>query len=145
MPRLVLYPFRYRAPLSGHWAKARYLAELHEITARHRFGDWEITGAPEIRDIDPRACYFHHGPVLDPEKQPPVKEPPQPKKPPAKEPPPKDRPVKEPALEVIGHGGRSAPIDAIERFLVRLFPPTVCDAMRAPAPRCSDAKRRRPA
>jgi hypothetical protein len=44
---LVLYPFRFVDPVSGKWVRARYVAELHEISARH--ARWEIAGAPEIR------------------------------------------------------------------------------------------------
>jgi len=56
MPRLELFPFRYREPFTGKWAKARYRAERHEIAARYQ--EWEITGPPEIRDVDPNARYF---------------------------------------------------------------------------------------
>jgi hypothetical protein len=31
--------------------KARYVAERHEIAARHSI--WEITGPPQVRDVDP--------------------------------------------------------------------------------------------
>jgi hypothetical protein len=44
---LVLYPFRFRDPVSGKWVRARYVAEQHEIAARH--SEWEITGRPETR------------------------------------------------------------------------------------------------
>ena len=44
---LELYPFRYRDTPTGKWVRARYVAELHEIAARYK--EWEITGAPEIR------------------------------------------------------------------------------------------------
>ena len=44
---LVLYPFRFRDPLSVKWARARYVAERHEIAARYT--EWEIVGLPEIR------------------------------------------------------------------------------------------------
>lgn len=56
MPRLELFPFRYRDPLTGKWVKARYVAERHVIAARH--AEWEIIGPPEIRDVDPDARYF---------------------------------------------------------------------------------------
>jgi hypothetical protein len=55
-PRLELFPFRYRDPRAGKWIRARYVAELHEIKAR--YAEWEITGPPEIRDVDPGARYF---------------------------------------------------------------------------------------
>ena len=56
MPRLELFPFRYREPFTGKWVKARYRAERHEIAAR--YNEWEIIGPPEIRDVDPNARYF---------------------------------------------------------------------------------------
>src|SRR4051794_32090175 len=56
MPRLELFPFRYRVPLNGKWVKARYVAERREIAVR--FKEWEIIGPPEIRDVDPNARYF---------------------------------------------------------------------------------------
>lgn len=44
---LILYPFRFRDPVSGKWVRARYVAERHEIEAR--YAAWEITGEPELR------------------------------------------------------------------------------------------------
>jgi|SRR5215470_8352277 len=44
---LTLYPFRYRDQRTGKWHQARYLAELHEISAR--YAEWEIIGPPEVR------------------------------------------------------------------------------------------------
>ena len=44
---LFLFPFRYRDPLTGKWVRARYVAERHEIAAGYK--EWEIIGAPEIR------------------------------------------------------------------------------------------------
>ena len=44
---LVLFPFRFRDPVSGKWVKARYVAGRHEIVARYR--EWEIIGEPEYR------------------------------------------------------------------------------------------------
>src|SRR4030095_16540399 len=55
-PRLELFPFRYRDPRTGKWVRARYVAELHEI--KQRYAEFEITGPPEIRDVDPDAPYF---------------------------------------------------------------------------------------
>jgi hypothetical protein len=46
---LTLYPFRFRDALTGKWVRARYLAERGEIAAR--YGEWEITGVPEIRTL----------------------------------------------------------------------------------------------
>ena len=56
MPRLELFPFRYRDRITGKWVRARYVAEPHEIAARYEV--WEIIGPPEIRDVDPNARYF---------------------------------------------------------------------------------------
>ena len=58
MRRLELYPFRFKDPVSGKWVKARYVAERHEIEARHAPGEWEIIGPPEIREIDDHWAYF---------------------------------------------------------------------------------------
>ena len=44
---LVLYPFRFRDPVTSKWVRARYVAERHEIAARYR--EWEIIGPPELR------------------------------------------------------------------------------------------------
>ena len=44
---VLLYPFRYRDPLTRKWFRARYKATLEEIAARHV--DWELTGPAEIR------------------------------------------------------------------------------------------------
>ena len=41
MPRLELFPFRYRESFMGKWVKARYRSERHEIAARYK--QWEIT------------------------------------------------------------------------------------------------------
>lgn len=75
-PRLELFPFRYRDPRSGKWIRARYVAERHEIAARHT--EYEIIGPPEIRNVNPDARYFtpHVGaapkrPVKEPPKNPP--------------------------------------------------------------------------
>ena len=46
-PLLILYPFRFRDPVSGKWVRARYVAERHELEAR--YAEWEIIGPPEIR------------------------------------------------------------------------------------------------
>ncbi len=44
---LVLFPFRFRDPVSGKWVRARYVAEREVIAAR--YAAWEITGVPELR------------------------------------------------------------------------------------------------
>ncbi len=56
MPRLELFPFRYRHPVTGKWTRARYRAELREIA--RRYAKYEITGPAEIRDVDPGARRF---------------------------------------------------------------------------------------
>ena len=55
-PRLELFHFRYRDPLTGKWLCARYVATRQEIAERH--GEWEIIEAPEIRDVDPNVRRF---------------------------------------------------------------------------------------
>ena len=55
-PRLELFPFRFRDPVTGKWVRARYVAELHEI--KQRYAEWEIIGVPEIREISSSARYF---------------------------------------------------------------------------------------
>lgn len=100
MPRLLLYPFRYRHHITGKWLKARYRAELHQIAARHAAGEWEIVGSPEVREVDSSARYFHpyrvvpHAELKRLEEQPPQMNP---------------------------HLGRPPAIDDVERFLVGLF------------------------
>jgi len=56
VPRLELFPFRYRDERTGKWVRARYVAELHEIKAR--YADFEIIGPAEIREVDPRERSF---------------------------------------------------------------------------------------
>ncbi len=57
MPRLELYPFRFRDQLTGKWIRARYVATLDEIAARHPLH--EIIGAPEVREVDPDGATFN--------------------------------------------------------------------------------------
>ncbi len=42
---LMLYPFRFRDPVTRKWVKARYVAERHEA----RYSEWEIIAPPELR------------------------------------------------------------------------------------------------
>ena len=44
---LVLYPFRFRDPVTHKWIRARYVAERHEL--EQRYAEWEIIGEPEYR------------------------------------------------------------------------------------------------
>ena len=53
MPRLELFPFRYRNTVTGKWVRARYVATREEIAKRN--AEWEIIGPAEIRDVDPDA------------------------------------------------------------------------------------------
>ena len=46
---LLLYPFRFRDPLTGRWVKARYVAEMEAI--RSRYAAYEILGPPEVREV----------------------------------------------------------------------------------------------
>ena len=34
-PLLILFPFRFRDPVSGKWVRAQYVAERHELAARY--------------------------------------------------------------------------------------------------------------
>jgi hypothetical protein len=51
MPTLVLYPFRYRDPLTGKWVRARHRLQVPAL--QRRYVEWEITGAREIRHVTP--------------------------------------------------------------------------------------------
>lgn len=56
MPRFELFPFRYRDRITCKWVRARYVATTADIAAR--YAEWEITGPPGIRDVNPNAHYF---------------------------------------------------------------------------------------
>ena len=64
---LLLYPFRFRSPLTGKWVKARYVAERHEIAAS--YAEWEIIGLAEIRRGDDWGAGFN--PMRRPSQRPP--------------------------------------------------------------------------
>jgi len=51
VPTLVLYPFRFRDPLTGKWVRARH--KLQVPAMQRRYAEWEIIGAPEIRHVTP--------------------------------------------------------------------------------------------
>jgi hypothetical protein len=51
VPTFVLYPFRFRDPLTGKWLRARHRMQVPEIQ-RH-YGDWQLTGPAEIRNVKP--------------------------------------------------------------------------------------------
>jgi hypothetical protein len=52
MPTLELYPFRLRDPRTGKWIRARHKLQVPE--SQRRYAEWEITGPPEIRDVQPQ-------------------------------------------------------------------------------------------
>jgi hypothetical protein len=74
MARLELFLFRYRDARTGRWTLSRYRAERHEIAAR--YAEFELIGAPEIREIDEERQRFspHVGveqrPDLAPQRRP---------------------------------------------------------------------------
>jgi hypothetical protein len=57
MPRLELFPFRLRDPVSGRSVRARYVAARHEF--EKRYAEWKIVGPAEIRNVEPSAAYFN--------------------------------------------------------------------------------------
>ena len=95
MPRIELYPYRFRNPVTGKWVRARYVAERHVIAERHAPGDWEIIGPPEIRGVDPHEDYFN--PWSNPRPvTAQVKDPRSNKSPAQRDPPSKECPIREP-------------------------------------------------
>jgi hypothetical protein len=100
---LLLYPFRYFDPVRNRWIRARYVAELHDIAARHK--QWEITGPPEVRRRG--GHYDSFNPFRKPAAHLPPDEEPPPDHGPTPDPPPVEQP---PPIE-----------DQFERFLVLLF------------------------
>jgi len=98
MPRLILYPFRYRDRVSGKWKRARHVAERHEIAAQN--AEWEIIGPPEIRDVDLNARHFHPYRMIEHAEL---------------------RRLQEPALQINPHLEQPPAIDPAERYLVALF------------------------
>jgi len=116
-PRIEIFPFRFCDPITGKRVRARYVAKRHVIAEQYK--EWEITGPPEIRDVDPNEDYFN--PWRNPRVgKAPVNEPPLNKPPAEKDPPPKAPPVKEP--KQIGAPYEHEPqLDEIERFFVLLF------------------------
>ena len=119
---MMLYPFRFRDPVSGKWKRAHYVAERHVIA--ERFAEFEIVGPPEVREMDPQARPFSphgnpraHSPIDDP----PPKQPPSPEKePPGKDPPVKEPPEKDPSPMDPPSEDPSA-LDDRERFLLLVF------------------------
>jgi hypothetical protein len=51
MPRLELYPFKFRVRITGKWVRTRHKLQYPELP--RRYAEWEVTGAPEILDVTP--------------------------------------------------------------------------------------------
>src|SRR4029453_17395477 len=51
-PLLLLYPFRFRDPVSGKWVRARYVAGHHEIAARYAAAS-HVTTRNDPRPVAP--------------------------------------------------------------------------------------------
>ena len=98
MPKLELYPFRYRDRVTRRWVRARHAATREEIAKGN--DEWEIIGPPEIRDVDLRTRYFTpfrvtpHAEAMSMLEQPP---------------------------KINPHLERPPAIDGVERFLALLF------------------------
>jgi hypothetical protein len=101
---LLLYPFRFYDPVRRRWIRARYVAKIHDIIARHQ--QWEIIGPPEIRSGTPVVMLWASLAPRPAAHLPPVEEPP-PDHGPTPDPPPVEQP---PPID-----------DQVERFLVLLF------------------------
>jgi hypothetical protein len=100
MPRVECFPFRFRDPVTGKWVRARYRAERHVIAERYRNTEWEITGPPEIRNVDPQARYFSPWRVM---------------------PHAEVMRMFEPPLQINPHLAKPPAMDAPELFLAALF------------------------
>jgi hypothetical protein len=67
-PRIELFHFRFRDPLTGKWTRARYAATREEIAAR--YAEYEVAAPAEIRDVDSGARHFTpHSHPLDADLQ----------------------------------------------------------------------------
>ena len=97
--RLELFRFRYRDALTGKWVRARYRAERRDI--EERYAEFEIIGAPEIREVNLEARSFdpHFKLMTNAEL----------------------RRFGEKPLEFDPHLATPPAVDAVEVFLVRLF------------------------
>ena len=51
VPRLELYPFKYRDRITGKWVRARHKLQVPAL--QRQYAEWEITSAPEIRHVTP--------------------------------------------------------------------------------------------
>ena len=94
---LVLYPFRYRDPLTGKWVRARYMAEIDVIA--ERFAEWEITGPAEHRVANPVAFNPYRNPIPHAELM----------------------RLEEPAPKINPHLENPPAINRVECFLVTVF------------------------
>ena len=115
-PRLELFPFRFRNPVTGKWKRARYLAEGHEIEARYQLSAMgNHCGRQKSAMLNPAdARYFRSNVGAAPKR--PVNEPPKnPLQGPKKDPPVPESPVEEPPDD------DPATLDGLERFLLLVF------------------------
>jgi hypothetical protein len=93
----LLYPFRYRDPLTGRWVRARYKASIEAIS--QRYATWELTGQAEVRT--PIGRWFSpHGKLITHAEL---------------------RRLEEPPLAINPHLNRPPGIDQVECALVRVF------------------------
>ena len=51
MPRIELFPFRFRAPLTARWVRARCKASRDELVQPYGEGRYEITGPLDVRNV----------------------------------------------------------------------------------------------
>ena len=94
----IIYPFGFRNPVTGKWARARHVAELDVIAASYK--EWEVTGPPEIRLKRAHGYFTPHSIELVA---------------------PRPRPIGQRYLELGPHRGNPPRIDASERRLVGVF------------------------
>ncbi len=87
----LLYPFRFRDPLTGKWIRARYKASRSDL--EQRYAEWEITRPGEMRKCI-GGSFSPHGKLIAHAKL---------------------KQISEPAL------GLQPSLDAAEVLLVRLF------------------------
>ena len=93
----LLYPFRYRDPLTSRWVRARYKASIEDIGKR--YVEWELTGPPEVRTpitswFSPHGKLVTHAELLR---------------------------LEEPPLTINPHLDRPPGIDRVECMLAGLF------------------------
>ncbi len=49
MPKIRLYPFRFRDAVSGKWVRARHVLDYPTLTRRYE--QFEVTGPAEVRSV----------------------------------------------------------------------------------------------